>query len=302
MKRFILFILVLMAVLPIKAQTEEPPAAWDGQSRFTVLILGMDRRPDEGHTLAVRTDVMIVVSIDPVTQEIGMLHFPRDLFMTPPNNSDFVRINTLLQDGNYQQEGYGVYWIMDTFQINLGMYIDRYVLFDFEAFIELIDAMGGIEITTEYPIYDSSFPDMDYGYDPFELPAGTHILSGYEALQFARTRHQDGDIQRGERQMQVMTAVQEKLTNPDVFMDLLAQAPSLYDALQEDVYTDLTLNDIIQLAYYVRLVPPENIITGSLDRDYQADFVQGNGTLIHIPDHALLPELLISVFGESYNH
>ncbi|RMG77556.1 MAG: LytR family transcriptional regulator [Chloroflexi bacterium] len=300
-KQLLLLILLLIGILPIYAQTEEPEPAWDGQSRFTVLVLGMDRRPSEGDTLAVRTDAMILVSIDPVNQRMGILHFPRDLFMIPPNNSDYVRINTLLQDGNYQQEGYGVYWIMDTFQLNLGMYIDRYVLFDFEAFITLIDALGGIEITTGYPIYDDAFPDMNWGYDPFELPAGTHLLNGYQALQFARTRHQDGDIQRGERQIMVMTAVQQKLTDPDIFMDLLTQAPTLYNELQGDVYTDLTLNDIIQLAYYIRLIPPENITTASLDENYQARFVRGSGGVIHTPDYALLPELLIQVFGEDYN-
>ncbi|MFW5691777.1 MAG: LCP family protein [Chloroflexota bacterium] len=299
----LLFLLLLAGSMPATAQqqNDEPvPRAWDGQSRFTVLILGMDRRPAQGDSLVVRTDVMILASIDPVNQRIGLMHLPRDVHMTPPDSANFVRINTLLQDGESLQEGYGPYWVMDTLQYNLGMYIDRYVLFDFEAFITLVDAMGGIEVTVGYPINDETFPDMNYGFDPFALRPGTHLLNGYEALQFARTRHTDNDIMRGRRQMEVIQAVHRKLSEGRTFLEMTRRAPELLGSLNGNIYTDLALQEALLLARFAILVDEENIITGSLDETYTLELARPSGGRMWVPDRATVAELMINVFGPNY--
>lgn len=297
----LLSLLALLLVMPAQAQDDAPAApTWDGQSRFTVLVMGIDRRPGDGETLLVRTDAMILVSIDPLSQSVGMLHIPRDVHMAPPQSENYVRINTLFQDGETLQEGYGPYWVMDTFEYNLGLYVDRYVMFDFDAFIALIDAIGGIEITIDYSIRDDAFPDMDYGYDPFVLAPGTHQLNGYEALQFARTRHQDGDEMRGLRQLQVIDAVRERISDPLVFRDLLANADSLLDSLQNDVYTDLSFDEMVLLARYALLVPPENIISATMDDSYTQRIYNSLGQRVRIPDSSTIVELLSRVFGADY--
>ena len=306
MRRLILFCLLLTVVLPVFAQEDgddlyQPiPLEWDGQTRLTVLIMGMDRRENEGDTLAVRTDVMILASLDPETQEIGMLHIPRDVHMAAPGTENFNRVNTLLQDGEAIQEGYGPYWVMDTLQYNLGIYIDRYLLVDFRAFVALIDAMGGVTITTTYPIRDDTSPDLNYGYDPFYLPAGTHDLSGYEALQFARTRHQDTDMQRGERQLQLMQAVHQQLADSDTFMRMVQQGPNLVAQLEDNIYTDLTVEDMVRLARYAVLVPSEQITSRTMDAQYLLLYpVEGNRRG-YVPDRNVLADLMREVFGENY--
>lgn len=297
----LLCLLLIGLTVPVAAQEDDPELAWDGHSRFTVLVLGMDRRPGEPFTLSARTDVMIVVSIDPVEERIGMLHIPRDLHLTPVNSDEFIRVNTLMFEGDQIEDDYGPYYAMDTIQYNLGMYIDRFVLFDFEAFIDIVDAIGGIEVTTTYTIDDPIYPDMNFGYDPFYLPAGTHLLDGYDALRFARTRHGDNDFVRGERQMQVIQAIHKKVSEGDTASSLILRAPQLFSALSDNFYSDLTLPDMVQLARYAVTIPSENIYTGSINQEYNMIYTEPGGRNVYIPDREKLAELLIRVFGENYS-
>ncbi|MBC8100258.1 MAG: LCP family protein, partial [Armatimonadetes bacterium] len=246
-----------------------------------------------------------IAHIDPATQSIGILHIPRDLFFALPPTSDgtplpLVRVNTLLLRGESIDPGNGVYYLMDTLGYNLGIYIDGYVLFDFEAFVTLIDALGGVDITTTYNIYDPTYPDMNYGYDPFYLPSGTHTLDGATALQFARTRHGDNDYVRGARQLQLLRAIGQRATEPLVLPQLLLQAPDLLAALEGKLYTDLTLTDSVNLLSFAAGIPIEAILTASLNEAY-ITYTVNEGDSVAIPDRELLPELLTTVFGANYS-
>lgn len=272
---------------------------WDGQSRFTVLFLGMDRRPGARDTLSTRTDAIMLVSFDPKSASIGILHIPRDLHFAALDIEPLLRVNTLMLRGNEIQEGTGPYYAMDTVQYNLGMYIDAYVAFDFEAYISLIDAIGGVEITTNYDISDPTYPDMNYGYDPFYLRAGTHILDGRTALKFARTRHGDNDYLRGIRQMEVVKAIGLRATDPTVLPTLIIKAPELLASVEKNVYTDLTLAEGVPLLLFAAGVPLENIHTGSINQEY-IEFAFQEGASIAIPNRTKLSELMIETFGENY--
>ena len=300
---FIVMILVTgaLSVLPVAAQDEEPFfPAWDGQSRFTILVMGMDRRPGARDTLSTRTDVMILVSIDPATQSIGMLHIPRDIHLTPVGTIDFIRANTLMVEGENLQEGYGPYYAMDTIQYNLGVYVDRYVAVDFEAFMTIIDSLGGVEITTDYAISDPEYPDMNYGFDPFYLSRGTHLLDGHAALQYARTRHGDNDFVRGLRQLDVIEAVFDKVTGENMLPYLIGVAPTLLTELDRNIYTDLRLPDMIQLAQFMVNIPRENIHADTINLSHNMIYTSPDGSSIYIPDRATIAELLAEVFGENY--
>jgi LCP family protein required for cell wall assembly len=295
-----LFTLV-MAVAPAAAQDEEAAPAWDGTSRFTLLIMGMDRRPGDGDTLVTRTDANMLVSYDPATNSLGILHIPRDLHFAPPGTERLVRVNTLLQEGELIQEGYGPYYVMDTLQYNLGIYIDRFVMFDFEAFITVVDAIGGIEVTITYTIDDPQYPNMSGGFDPFFLPPGTHRLDGYDALRFARTRHGDNDFVRGIRQMQVIEAIYTRLAEDGIMARLMPQADVLMDSLRENVYTDLALEDMLMLGLALADVPSENIATGGINSDSIVTYAQPSGRSIYVPDRTRLADLMIEVFGDNYS-
>lgn len=274
---------------------------WDGHSRFTVLLAGLDRRPNESG-LSYRTDSMMIVSIDPQAQSIGVLSIPRDLYVQVPGYSELQRINTPMVFGENRAPGYGPTLLMQTVQLNFGIRVNDYIVVDFQAFIDLIDTIGGITVTTDRTINDQAYPSMDYGYDPFYLPAGTHTLNGYDALRFARTRHGDSDIQRAERQQQVVYAIRDQVLSGDIIPGMLGQAPLLWSSFQDNVYTGLNLQQIIQLALYVKDIPAENISMGVVGFEYLRGYtVPSSGAQVLIPNRSRLGDLMVNVFGSTYS-
>ncbi len=294
-----LWVLLGGLAAPLGAQEAAAPP-WDGQTRYTILVLGMDRRPGARDTLNVRTDVVIVVSIDPKSRRLGILSIPRDMHFAPAGRADLVRVNTLLVEGEKIAEGYGPYLAMETLQLNLGMYIDAYIAFDFAAFVTLVDAIGGITVDVPQAIYDPTFPDMNYGYDPLVIGAGRQQMDGATALKYARTRHNDNDYQRGNRQLQIVAAVRERLANPAVLRELVDAAPQLVQQLQRNVYTNIPPEQLIFLGLSMMQVPSENVYSGAIGLADSFDYTNMNGEVVRVPDRERLAQLLTDIFGPDY--
>ncbi len=273
---------------------------WDGISRFTVLVMGLDRRPGETG-LAYRTDTIMLASIDPATKHIGVLSIPRDLYVEVPGYSELQRINSPMVLGELRQPGYGPQLMMQTAQYNLGIRIHDYVAVDFNTFITLIDAVGGVDIEVPYTINDPQYPSMDYGYDPLFIRAGLQHMDGALALKYARTRHGDSDFQRAQRQQQVMYAIRDKVLNLDMLPQLIIQSPSLWGGLSQGISTGLSLDQLIQLAWYLKDVPGGNIKTGVVDEQYSIFYTTPQGASVLIPDRAKLGNLMVEVFGQNYS-
>lgn len=273
---------------------------WDGQSRFTMILAGLDRRPGE-KGLTYRTDSMMLVSLDPTTKSIGVLSIPRDLYVQIPGSGDLQRVNTPMVFGETRKAGFGPTLLMQTVQLNLGMRVNDYMLVDFDAVITLVDVLGGIDVELDYDIYDSSYPSMYYGYDPFILKAGKHHLNGYDALRFARTRHGSSDIQRAERQQQVIYAIRDKVLSGEMLPTLIVRAPEIWTNLSDNLYTGLTFEQILQLGLYVKDVPFENIKMGVLDFKYLRPYTTSDGASVLIPNRAAMGSLMVEIFGENYS-
>ncbi len=273
---------------------------WDGQSRFTVLVMGLDRRPGETG-LAYRTDTMMLVSLDPATNSLGVLSIPRDLYVSVPGYGELQRVNTPMVLGELQRRGFGPELAMQTVQYNLGMRVHDYVAVDFNGFIQFIDTIGGITVETTYTINDPQYPSMNYGYDPFYLPPGVHELDGATALKFARTRHGSSDFRRAQRQQQVLYAVRDRLLEPGALANLIVNAPSLWVDFQENVSTGLTLDQIIQLTLYLKDIPEENISTGVISEQYVFNYSTPSGAAVLVPDRNRIGPLMVDVLGETYN-
>jgi len=285
-------------ILPDGSSIELEP--WDGQSRFTMIMVGLDRRPGETG-LGYRTDTMMLISIDPQANSIGVLSIPRDLYVQVPGYSQLQRVNSPMVFGETQSTGYGPTLMMQTVQLNLGIRVNDYLAVDFQAFIDLVDSIGGIEVQTDYVINDRQYPDMNFGYDPFFLPAGVHQLNGYDALRFARTRHGDSDIQRAERQQQVIFAIRDKILSLDMIPALITQAPFLWQSLEDNVSTGLSLEQIIQLGLFIKDIPRENIKTGVIDFSYLQSYTTQSGASVLIPNRTRLGNLMVDVFGVNYS-
>lgn len=272
---------------------------WNGTSRFTVLVVGLDRRPGE-RGLAYRTDTMMLISLDPDTNSLGILSIPRDLYVEVPGYGSLQRINSAMVLGELQQPGYGPSLTMQTVQYNLGIRVHDYVALDFSGAIQIIDLLGGLEIDVPYDIVDYEYPDMNYGYDPLILRAGLQWMDGATALKFARTRHGDSDFERARRQQMVLYALRDRILNLNMLPQLIIQSPSLLNALQNSVYTGMSLDQMIQLALYLKDVSSENIRTGVIDGSYIQNYVTAEGAAVLVPRRSQLSTLLSEVFGSNY--
>ena len=275
-------------------------ATWDGSTRFTALILGLDRRPGARNNFNARADVILLASYSPFERRVGVLSIPRDMHFPDSVTGELLRVNTLLVEGEAIREGYGPYYAMETLQNNLGMIIDAYVIFDFEAFTTLIDAIGGVRVDVPYAISDPTFPDMNYGYSPFFVSAGVQTFNGERALKYARTRHGDNDYARGRRQLQILQGVYERLSDPARLQDLVIKAPGLLRDLSGHLYSNLPANDAIYLGLSMIDIDLQDITTGAMDADYSFNYEASGAGTVRVPDRNRLISLMIDVFGANY--
>jgi LCP family protein required for cell wall assembly len=154
---------------------------WNGTERFTVLLLGLDKRPIETGT-AFRTDAMMLVSFDPKTKSVGILSIPRDLYVEVPADSvtgryyGLQKVNSAYVLGELARPGYGPQLAMQTVQYNLGIRVHDYVVFEFQTVIDVVNAIGGIDIDVASPISDAQYPDMYYGYVQGVMWNGASVL------------------------------------------------------------------------------------------------------------------------------
>ncbi len=252
-------------------QTGKPVVAeipdWNGLERVTILVLGIDERTQE--TGPFRTDTMIVLTLDPASKTAGMLSIPRDLWVPIPAMDTEGKINTANFLGDaYNYPGGGPALAMETVRENLGIPIDYYVRVNFTAFEKVIDAIGGVEICVPEAINDPEYPAFDnYGYDPLYIKAGCQMMDGALALKYARTRHTGTDFDRARRQQQVILAVRDKVIKQNLLPQLVAQAPTLLDTLKNSVKTDLSLEQMIQLAKLASQIDPKNVRQAVIDEN-----------------------------------
>lgn len=240
---------------------------WQGVEPITLLLMGVDQRCDEdGPALS---DTLMVATIDPLAQTVAIVSLPRDLWVYIPG-FDLNRINQAHYFGEaFEYPGGGPALAMQTVEAFLGLPIDYYVTINFDAFIRIVDQIGGIELDVPERIVDPTYPDRCYGFDPFTIDSGQQHLDGETALKYARTRATfGGDVDRAERQQAVVMAVRERILKLDMVPQLIRQAPALWQTLQDNVRTNLSLDKAIQLGLLVQDIPRENIQTAVIDFDY----------------------------------
>ena len=290
------------AATPAPGSTPVPTVdvqSWSGTDRVTILVMGIDRRAGEEER-GYLTDTMLLVTLDPVAHTAAMLSIPRDLWVEIPGFGENT-INTANRSGDwYDYPGGGPALAVKTVQHNLGVTINYYVRMDFTAFETFIDAIGGIDIYNEEEIDDPTYPNGSYGYEPFFLPAGPHHLNGHDALRYARTRHTPGsDIDRAERQQQVVMAVRERVLSLNMLPTLIASAPMLFQTLNESIWTDLSLDQIVSLALMAQDVPRENIRSAVIGFEYVQEGVTSDGKQVLIPLRDKIRELRDELFTSS---
>jgi LCP family protein required for cell wall assembly len=259
-----------------------PPVPWDGNSRINVLVMGLDSREADLDDIP-RTDTMILFSLDPESRTAGMLSIPRDLWVDIPG-FDHNKINTAYRLGevyNTVERGPGL--ALRTVEGLLGMEIDYYAMVDFLAFENFIDEIGGVTIEVPKKIVI----DPLGAHNTTTLKKGEHILPGYLALAYARSRNSSGsDFDRAGRQQQVIMAIRERILGAELLPSLIQNAPAIYETLSAGISSNLTLMQLVRLAWIAQQISEENIRQGVIGVD-QVDFAfsyDGQDILRPLPD------------------
>jgi LCP family protein required for cell wall assembly len=202
-----------------------------------VLIMGSDARPDELARGEVgRTDTLLLVVANRAAPRVAMVSVPRDLWVSIPGYTD-ERINAAYEFGGPQTA-------KQTVSNVLGQPVDRYALIGLQGVRDVVDAVGGVDISVAQAIHDDAYPTDDYGYQTVDIPAGRQHMDGDTALKYARSRHQDSDFGRIARQQQVVATIRNALLNPLTWPRL----PAVISAVQRSVKTDLGPLDAIAVA------------------------------------------------------
>jgi LCP family protein required for cell wall assembly len=276
--------------LPTAIPTSEILANSD---RVNILVMGIDRRP--GEPFISRTDTMMLMSIDTELLTASILSIPRDLYVIIPGIGR-DRINTAFVYGSAgNNPAGGAELAKQTVEYNLGVPVHHYVMVDFNAVTQGIDAIGGIDVNVPTEIYDPTFPNMDYGYDPLYVAAGLQHFDGSTALKYARTRHQDNDFNRARRQQQVVMATRDKVLGLGIG-EMIDQAPTLFQQLSQSFRTDLSLNDVVGLGRAASEIPNENIRNEVIDHNYVTNYRTEMGASVLIPINDLIAPLLQEMF------
>lgn len=234
---------------------------WDGSSRVTILIMGLDARDWEANSGPPRTDTMMLLTFDPKSKTAGMLSIPRDLWVDIPGFGH-GKINQAYQHGEGAQlPGRGPGLAIKTVEQFLGITINYYAQIDFDAFVRFIDEIGGVKVTVKKKIKISIIGQSRV--TPLYLYRGRQTLSGKAALAYARTRSTPGgDFDRAERQQDVIFGIRHKLLKANVQQHMLTNGLAIYQDLAGGIDTNMTFDEAIQLGFLAQQVGKDNIKRG----------------------------------------
>lgn len=243
--------------------TEEP---------FNLYITGIDQwEEDEGLDLE-RSDVNMIVTVNPITKKVLLTSIPRD---------SYVKLHTSQQMDKLTHSGiYGVDETLSTVEDWLNIDINYYIKMNFTATEDLIDAMGGIDVYSPVA-FESSLQGNKY-------VQGWNHLDGWDALYFARERKsfEGKDEIRVENQQRVMKAIIKKLTSSKT---LLVNYGDIMQAAGKNLSTNVSSDEVLEMIkMQVTDLSEWNVeaqkITGTDGMDYVASLTQSQRFSVYYPD------------------
>ena len=250
---------------------------------FTVLISGVDSR--DGFAESSRSDVNMLATINPVTRTVLLTSIPRDYYVTTVCEEDAGCQNGA-KDKLTHTGLHGTETTKKTIESLLGIDINYTAKVNFTSVVNLVDALGGIDVDVKPGLAVDHFYTNDYFGTDYGVTEGINHLNGQAALCYARERYayQDGDRQRVKNQQEVLMAIVKKATSPSV----IGNYPALMDALSGAFQTDLSQNEIQSLIQFqLKEMPDWQFITYSLDGQGSTEFCAelGNNASVMIPDN-----------------
>lgn len=228
----LLFVLVLLGFeAPFRWTVVKKVMGYVVPESTCILVVGQDSiKP-------LRSDTIILLCVNTEAGEILLFSVPRDSRMLIPGVG--------YDKANHAYARGGIELLRKTLEQNLRVEIPYFVEVNYEAFEQVVDALGGVEIEVEKPMY---YVDRAQGL-VINLKPGKQVLDGKKALQYVRFRHDPlGDIGRIKRQQAFLQALLAKAQDPAI----LGNLPSLFESLRASLHTNIPLENILQLALWFK--------------------------------------------------
>ena len=252
--------------------TLAPYSGSQPEGQVNILILGSDSRGDPGF----RTDVIILLSLNPNKGTATLTSFPRDLYISIPGIG-MERINTAQEYGGFPLT-------VATFQNNFNVTPNYYMMTNFNGFKGIIDTLGGVDVRAAITFKDKcSVRSLEDGMGYCTIPAGTFHMNGETALWYVRSRYSTSDFDRTRREQEVMIAIFQKM----ISLNGLNRAAELYGQFNSSVETNIPLSEIIALLPLASQLAanPSSIRHYAIGpTDTYNYIVPGSGAMVLIPD------------------
>ncbi len=238
----------------------------EGEGRVNILLLGVG---DSNHSGAQLSDTMMVLSIDPQTNDVAMLGIPRDLWVNIPGFG-YSKINAAHAYGEQLKKDGGPEMAKKVVSTTLGVPIHYFFRADFTAFKQAVDSVGGVDIDVKQALYDQEYPcerneNLSCG---FRLKAGLQKMDGTTALRYVRCRKGNcgDDFGRAQRQQQIILALKAKALSMKTLLDP-TKLSGLIDTVGDNIRLDMQIAEIQRLIDISKKVDASKIVNAVLDND-----------------------------------
>ncbi len=207
-------------------------------NNISILFIGVDdsmeRNQGDAHS---RSDALILATLNPIKKTVKLVSIPRDSYVYIPEVGYKDKITHAHAFGGTRATIEAVEGLLD-------IPVDYYVKMNFNAFIDIVDAVGGIEVDVPYERLEM---DENDNYT-IQLKRGMQKLDGRHALALARTRKMDNDVERGKRQQIILEAI----VNETVSLKALTKYGDVIDAVGDNMKTDMTYKEMTSFIDYVK--------------------------------------------------
>ena len=220
------------------------------EDNVSILFVGVDdsEERDQGSANS-RSDALILATLNNEDKTVKLVSIPRDSYVYIPYVGYEDKIN-------HAHAFNGTLATIETVEELFDIPVDYYVRMNFNAFIDVIDALGGIEVDVNIPyaFYELDENDKKTIY----LEPGLQQLNGREALSLARTRKHDSDIMRGQRQQDIIKAIAKKATS----VSSITKFDDIIDAISANMKTDITFSEMKSfISYFSEGIPQIESLT-----------------------------------------
>ncbi|WP_428909662.1 LCP family protein [Niallia sp. Krafla_26] len=215
---------------------------------ISILFIGVDDSDERSYGSSARSDALILATFNKDLKSVNLLSIPRDSYVKIPDHG---------KDKITHAHAFGgATATIETVENLFEIPVDYYVKMNFNAFVEVVDALGGIEVEVPY-----EFGELNSEADKIiYLTPGLQKLNGEEALALSRTRKLDSDIERGKRQMDILKSIISKASS----VGSVTKYGNIIDAVGGNMTTDLSFNELTSFIDYIAAGSSLNIETLTL--------------------------------------